>query len=150
MDKAPGGGKEEGGGERRKEREEKEKEERRERRREKGGRRERRKRKKGGERRRRNNIRLRSCTGRGEHCTFSLIAKDPTDGLSIKVVPVIIADAAPLPIEAHLHITLPRMQSSHQSNIAIVTVSTGIFSWREEELGVLMGGRARCVNGRES
>ena len=55
-------------------------------------------------------------------CISQLLA----DYSSISVVPVVITHCPPLVIDAHLHSTFILTGASHQTNISICTVATGI------------------------
>ena len=55
-------------------------------------------------------------------CISQLLA----DHSSISAVPVVITHCPPLVIDAHLHSTLILIGASHQTNISICTVATGI------------------------
>ena len=61
----------------------------------------------------------------GLHCnTFSFTTHKSTDYLGVRVIPAVIADASPAPVEAHLHRTLAVMETVHQSQLAIGAVGT--------------------------
>ena len=49
-----------------------------------------------------------------------------TDHSSISIVPVVITHCPPPVIDAHLHSTLILIGATHQTNISICTVSSGI------------------------
>ena len=48
------------------------------------------------------------------------------DHISISSIPVVITHSPPLVIDAHLHSTLKLIGASHQTNITIGTVATGV------------------------
>ena len=55
------------------------------------------------------------------------ISQLPADYSGISGVPGVITHCPPLVIDAHLHSTFILIGASHQTNISISTVSTGIY-----------------------
>ena len=64
----------------------------------------------------------------GKKLTSSVsITQLPADHSSITAVPEVITHCPPLIIDAHLHSTLVLTGASHQMNISISTVATGVY-----------------------
>ena len=67
-------------------------------------------------------------------CITQLLA----DNSGINTAPAIMTHCPPLVIDAHLHSTLILIGTSHQTNITIGTISTGIYYRNEYTLVLLL------------